>query len=144
MYRDRYPDKEGNVKRVVVLLAGVFIVALVVVMGTRMSSDAIGVLVGVIAGVAASVPTALLLIAVTRPRADEEPQVYEERRQMTPPVIVVAPGSAPQVMPQYGGAYPQQLSSAPGRRRFRVMGYDDESMEPIEGRADDDQAWYSE
>ncbi len=143
MYRDRYPDREGNVKRVVVLLAGVFLVALVVVIGTRMSSDAIAVLVGVIAGVAASVPTALLLIAVTRPRVNEEPEVHEQRRQMSPPVIVVAPGSVPQVMPQYGGAYPQQLPSVPSRRRFRVMGYDDESMEPLEGQSDD-QTWYRE
>ena len=63
----------GNVRQLVALLALGFIVTLGVVVGTRMSSDAIAVLVGVIAGVAASIPCALLLMAVTRRRETEEP-----------------------------------------------------------------------
>ena len=118
-----------------VFLGAVFLVALAVVVGTRLSQDAIGVLVGVIAGVAASIPTALLLIVVMRRREQgPEPEYYEERRQNAPPVIVVAPGSVPQMLPQYPGPYPQQQLSVPqSRRQFRVMGLDEEEPNTAEG-----------
>ena len=114
MYREFEPPAEINVRRVVTLLGVAFVVALAIVVGTRLSSDAIAVLVGVIAGVAASIPTALLLIAVTRRREEEQyTERYEDPRRSAPPVVVVAPGGVPQVLPQYPGSYPAQLS--PGR-----------------------------
>jgi len=136
MYREYDQDQGRGFGRLVVFLGAVFLVALAVVVGTRLSQDAIGVLVGVIAGVAASIPTALLLIVVMRRRDREpEPDYYEERRQNAPPVIVVAPGAAPQMLPQYPGAYPQQQLSAPqgSRRQFRVMGLDEEEPDTVEG-----------
>lgn len=134
-------DEEGRgggvaVRNIVVLVVVAFVVALGVVVGTRLSSDAIAVLIGVIAGVAASIPTALLLIAVTRRREEpEEPEHYrrQESRQPAPPVIVVAPGSVPQVLSQYGDAYPSpQLPAGRRARQFRVMGLDEGDMEPLE------------
>ena len=135
-------DSRLDVKRIVALLALAFVIALAVVVGTRLSSDAIAVLVGVVAGVAASIPTALLLIVVTR-RDDqgEEDEYYEERRRESPPVIVVAPGSAPQVLPQYVGGAQAQLGTGAPRRRFRVMGYDDEEPEPMEAEQEGE-GWY--
>ena len=58
MYREYDQDQGNGFGRLVVFLGAVFLVALAVVVGTRLSQDAIGVLVGVIAGVAASIPTA--------------------------------------------------------------------------------------
>jgi hypothetical protein len=133
-----------DVKRVATLLAVAFVVALAVVVGTRLSSDAIAVLVGVVAGVAASIPTALLLIVVTRRRDENDKETYyEERRREGPPVIVVAPGGAPQALPQYMGGYQAQLPPPTGRRRFRVMGYEDDELEPLEAEQDDGR-WYEE
>ena len=60
---------------------------------------------------------------------------------MNPPVIVVAPGNASQVLPQYAGAYPHQAPTTQGRRNFRVMGYDEEDLEPLEGETETP-AWY--
>lgn len=143
MYTTYEPEgARVNVKRVATLLALAFVTALAIVIGTRLSSDAIAVLVGVMAGVAASIPTALLLFVVTRRSdADDEDQYYEERRRDSPPVIVVAPGSAPQVLPQYLGGSPAQLPAGPARRRFRVMGYDDEELEPLDAEPEAD-SWY--
>jgi hypothetical protein len=115
-----------------------------------MSSDAIAVLVGVIAGVAASIPCALLLMAVTRRQAEERAP-YRGRQSgrrpsgrdayepppSAPPVIVVTPGNAvpQQIAPwsatsavidgatRYGSAYDGAQSH--GRREFRVMGYEE-------------------
>ena len=143
MYTTYEPEgTRVNVKRVATLLALAFVIVLAIVIGTRLSSDAIAVLVGVMAGVAASIPTALLLIVVTRRSdADDEGEYYEERRRDSPPVIVVAPGSAPQVLPQYLGGSQAQLPAGAARRRFRVMGYDDEELEPLEAEPDGDN-WY--
>ena len=57
------------------LMIGLAIVAggvtLAVVIGQRMSTDAMAVVVGVVFGVAASIPTSLLIVAATRGRRDE-------------------------------------------------------------------------
>jgi hypothetical protein len=145
MYRDVDPPASTSFGKTAILLAGIFAIVLGVVIGARLSSDAIAVLVGVIAGVAAGIPTALLLIFVTRRRREEvEPEPYDGRRQMVPPVIVVTPGNAPQSWPPYGyaGAPPaQQLPPMSGPRRFRVMGLDEEDMEPLEGQQETT-PWY--
>jgi len=120
-------------------------VTLGVVVGTRLSSDAIAVLVGVIAGVAASIPCALLLMAVTRrqeERYDDEWDEQDDRygggrysdrddpRSAVPPVIVVTPGqSAPQLPPWMTGQPNwnrwEEGPPALSQRTFRVMGYDE-------------------
>jgi hypothetical protein len=126
-------------RQVVFLLAAAFLVVLGVTIGTRMSSDAVAVLVGVVAGVAASIPTALLLMAVTRRGQEERREPIEERYRAQPPVIVVTPGSSPQSLPQYPAYQPYE--ARPGQRRqFRVMGHDPDE-EPAEA---DQQAeiWY--
>jgi hypothetical protein len=128
-----------------------FIVTLGVVVGTRMSSDAIAVLVGVIAGVAASIPCALLLMAVTRRPQREEPERYTDRqvderrhndwrysermdpRHAAPPIVIVTPGNAaPQQLP-YGAAFPYPPSPAQSQRQFRVMGYEDADVQSVGG-----------
>jgi hypothetical protein len=132
MIRDEQPPAENRPFRTVALIGGVFAVVLGVVVGARLSSDAIAVLVGIIAGVAAGIPTALLLIFVTRQRQEPEPEPYDGHRQMAPPVIVVTPGNAPQSWPPYGYPSAQPLPPASHQRRFRVMGLDEDDMEPLE------------
>ena len=137
------PPAGAGIKQVVVLLMVAFVVTLGVMVGLRLSSDAIAVLVGVIAGVAASIPCALLLMAVTRRRQDEweeedgdEPGWAREYdpRHAAPPVIVVTPGNAaPQQLPAWASGqanwFPAPGYGAPShsQRQFRVMGLDEES-----------------
>jgi hypothetical protein len=143
MRRNVDPPRENNLKQLIVLMGIVFMITLAVVIGTRMSSDAIAVLVGVIAGVAASVPTALLLMAVTRRREEEfeEPYYQEPQRASSPPVIVVAPGNVPQSFPQYPANYPYQMPPPSHQRQFRVMGYEEEDEQQQEGEVEA-QPWY--
>ena len=124
-------------KQLIILLALAFLIMVGVVIGTRMSSDALAVLVGVIAGVAASIPCALLLLVVTRRQEPEAEEPYEEPRRAPalPPVIVVTPGASQPQFPYpapyaYGGQPPGQ------QRQFRVMGYEDEEEQPIEGEVE--------
>jgi hypothetical protein len=142
--RDEYREPEARrgrgLAQLIALLAVAFVVTLGVVVGTRMSSDAIAVLVGVIAGVAASIPCALLLMAVTRRQA-EESEFYPGTRRgrdaheprpaappaATPPVIVVTPGSAvPQQIAPWSTTHAViDGAQLQGRREFRVMGYEE-------------------
>ena len=138
----------GGMRQLIILLALGFIVTLGVVVGTRMSSDAIAVLVGVIAGVAASIPCALLLMAVTRrPERNEheryDSQRYDERRlndwryserldsrRAAPPVVIVTPGQAtPQQLP-YAASFPYAPTQQQPQRQFRVMGYEEADVQP--------------
>jgi len=130
-------------RQLIGLLTLAFIVTLGVVVATRMSSDAIAVLLGVIAGVAASIPCALLLMAVTRRQEPEgrepegpEPHGHAQYGQYgqhaPPPVIIVAPGNAaPQQLP-FPASYPYQSPVQRGQRQFRVMGYEDEGEQPVD------------
>jgi hypothetical protein len=108
------------------------------------------VLVGVIAGVAASIPCALLLLAVTRRRQTAASDPYAAvsgpyrdsahnraayERPSAPPVIVVTPGgTVPQQIAPWSTASglvngtvfdPYGNAQPRGQRQFRVMGYEE-------------------
>ena len=141
------PRRGGGIKQIVVLLTVAFMATLGVVIGTRLSSDAIAVLVGVIAGVAASIPCALLLMAVTRRRENRDDEFYDDehrrpyddrggyddRGRNVPPVIVVTQGQpAAQQLPPWAsgqGSWNAWDNGASTQRQFRVMGYDESDDE---------------
>jgi hypothetical protein len=66
-----------------------------------------------------------------------EPYRYADRAQHAPPpVIIVSPGNAmPQQLP-YPASYPYPAPAQRGQRQFRVMGYEDEGEQSIEGQAE--------
>lgn len=109
------------------LLAGA--VTLAVIIGQRMSTDAMAVMVGVAFGVAASIPTSLLVaLAVRGGRRSEPPYRHDDYQPSPPPpqIFVVNPGQSPaglnhgaqQVLPQPPGNY----YLAEPARRYRVVG----------------------
>jgi len=112
-------------KRAGLILGMVLVVALAVVVGNRMSADAMAVVVGVgvACGVLASIPTSLLLIwALARnARAD----AYGDRSARYPPIVVVNPGQS-YGRPGYGSSpvysAGDHLSLPAGPRDFKVVG----------------------
>lgn len=78
----------------IALIAGA--VAMAMVVGQRMSTDAMAVVVGVAFGVAASIPTSLLVVAATtRSRRDEGYRAPRDELRPPPQVIVVQPQQLP-------------------------------------------------
>lgn len=119
-------------------------VALAVVVGQRMSAEAMAVVIGVVVGVVAGVPTSLIVLAVVRARREERaptvrpdfaappaPQVY-----IVQPPTGTLPGSAGQPatwLPGSVGGQPATPSvdypALRPARRFRVVGDDDHWLE---------------
>lgn len=111
---------------VIVLLA--FVVSLALVLGSRLPIDALTVIVGVGCGVLASIPTSLLIVAVTSRRENQSGQLHNQ--QTYPPVVVVnAPPGHSQFTPGWPGPGPALFNPAPASsRQFHVIGDDEEAM----------------
>jgi hypothetical protein len=117
-----------------------FAVTLAVIVGQRMSAEAMAVMVGVIAGVAASIPTSLIVVwFATRTMARPAPEPVSPAPaprpapQPEPRVVVMAPPApAPSVGYQNCAGYPAPIypmyaqaalaQPALPPRRFTVIG----------------------
>ena len=112
-------------KKVVAIAIIAFTITLAVIIGKRMSTDAMAVVIGVGCGVVASIPTSLLMLAVTNRRGERE--VRQQRDY--PPVVIVNPGNN---QPRYLQP-PFQAPLIQGQdRQFRMIG--DEDVVLDEGR----------
>lgn len=97
-----------------------FSVTLGVVVGNRMSAEAMAVVIGIICGVAASIPMSAIILALSRPsRAglQEEPVL-----QPSPPMFVVAPGTPSRPAAPWVDYPAYAAPSMPAPREFRVIG----------------------
>jgi hypothetical protein len=109
-------------RKLVALILVAFAVTLAVVVGNRMSTDAMAVVIGIVCGVGASIPTSLLIMAVSSRR-----ETKEERGQAgLPSVVIVNPGNQAGPAPNYyqPPSLPPALSQG-APRQFRVIGQED-------------------
>jgi hypothetical protein len=112
-------------KKFLFVAGTLFSVALAVVVGTRMSPDAMAVIIGIICGVLASIPTSVLMVWVLRQRDKAlETQMGSGGRFGQYPPVVVVNGQGPN---GYGHPY-MAAASLPGPtiptgpRDFKVIG----------------------
>ena len=129
MSRARYEFASpwGRVRAFLAVFGAAFAVTLAVVVGNRLSAEALGVLAGAVCGVGAAIPTSLIVLAVTRRRGDFTSDRYGHmpgqpaNRPACPPVIVVSPHSAYRGGPSAWNGPPPSLS-ARAERTFSVVG----------------------
>lgn len=110
------------------LAVAVFATTLAIVVGNRLSDEALAVLAGAVCGVGAALPTSLLIVSVSRRR--DETRVQPPTQGVYPPVIVVTPPGSQQRSDGWN-ALPPSLS-APVQRQFTVVG----------GTPIDTEVWY--
>jgi hypothetical protein len=109
-----------EMKKVATVAVVAFAVTLAVIIGKRMSTDAMAVVIGVACGVMASIPTSLLILAVSGRRGERE----VPRQPNYPPVVIVNPGNN-QPQPRYLQP-PLQAPQFQGQeRQFKVIGEED-------------------
>jgi hypothetical protein len=101
------------------LVALAFAVTLAVIVGSRLSDEALAVLAGAVCGVGAAIPTSLLIVAVSR-RRDERRVQPSAPQGPYPPVVVVAPPGVQQRANGWNALPPS--SNAPIQRHFTVVG----------------------
>jgi hypothetical protein len=122
---------------IVPLMLG-FGAVMAVIIGQRMSTDAMAVVLGVAVGVGASVPTSVLIVALLR---REKRGWHNDQPQMPPPpaypytqqpVIMLNPAALfgqPANQQQYMPLPPPDFAQDGGLRRLRVVGDEDEWSE---------------
>ena len=122
--------KVMSFKMTLLLALLAFAVTLAIVIGERMSSEAMAVLMGVVAGVAASIPTSLIVVWI----AAKVMLKPNEPAPVEPPRVVVMQQPTPQPAPAYGYPVPQQypgwgggpaypaVAAPPMPRKFTVIG----------------------
>ena len=112
------------------LVALAFAVTLAVIVGNRLSDEALAVLAGAVCGVGAAIPTSLLILAIARrkDKPEERSQMYAQQQGAYPPVIVVAPPNVQQQPYNWNGGYPPSLAP-PTQRQFTVVGGTPTNME---------------
>jgi hypothetical protein len=111
-----------------------FVITLALIIGWRLSDQAMAVIIGVVAGVAASVPASLVVVWLAlQSRSALGPVVSSTATPVPPQVIVVhatspaSPSSPAQrsltVLPAYATPQPTALNGlAVGSRQFTIMG----------------------
>ncbi len=109
-------------KKFLFIVGVAFAISLAVVIGTRLSPDAMAVVVGIVCGVLASVPTSAILVWVLRLRDKQlEAQLSQSRPYGQYPPVVVVNGQGQNGM--HGPPSPAALSSGNGSsRNFKVVG----------------------
>jgi hypothetical protein len=119
--RTRHSNVGERLKIFAGLAATAFAVTLAVLIGNRLSDEALAVLAGAVCGVGAAIPTSLLVVAVSRwrdgPRAAPMASVPQGPY---PPVVVVAPPGGQRGSNAWNTLPPS--FSTPVQRHFTVVG----------------------
>ena len=116
-----------------------FAVTLAIIVGQRMSAEAMAVMIGVIAGVAASIPTSLIVVwfasrtTIPRPAPEAPMPAHRPAEPAQPRIVVMAPAqpAPPMGYQNYAGyaapAYPAYAPPALAQpalppRQFTIIG----------------------
>ena len=121
------PRRGGRAGFFVGVVVVAFAVTLAVMIGQRLSDQAVAVLAGATCGVGASIPTSLLIAWVTRRRQEARPTPAQQGAY--PPVVVIQspPHANPAALPQGGYMPPYMQPMPPTPREFTVVGEEEES-----------------
>ena len=110
----------GRMKIFAGLVTMAFAVTLAVIVGSRLSDEALAVLAGAVCGVGAAIPTSLLIVAVSRRRDERRAQPPAQQQATYPPVVVVAPPGGQRRPGDWNALLPSL--AAPVQRHFNVVG----------------------
>jgi hypothetical protein len=133
----RRDHSEGNTNRLKTflgLVALVFAITLALVVGNRLTNEALAVLAGAVCGVGAAIPTSLIIVAISRRRQEEireDPPMHQQGAY--PPVVIVTPQGGHQQQPYGWNGLPPSLSPH-SQRQFTVVGGTPMNKEVENGR----------
>ncbi len=102
----------------------IFCVTLAVVIGNRMSTEAMAVVIGVVCGVAASIPMSLLILVVSSRAGRSNDQAMTQGHGSYPPVVVIQGGQPLPAGQGYAPYLPALMHNQGSfqQREFTVVG----------------------
>lgn len=110
-------------KKFLLVIGVAFTVTLAVVIGTRLSPDAMAVVVGIVCGVLASIPMTAILVWTLRVRDRQlEAQLGPQRMMGQYPPVVVVNGQGTNGSGSYAPLALSSSNGANGSRSFKVVG----------------------
>lgn len=125
--KDHGADSAGKLKVFAGLVALTFAITLALVVGNRLTNEALAVLAGAVCGVGAAIPTSLIIVAISRRQREEiheEPLTYQRGaypQGAYPPVVIVTPQGGQPQQPYGWNGIPPSLSTQ-SQREFTVVG----------------------
>ncbi len=114
----------NRLRLAIFLIVLAFSITLAIIIGTRLSDQALAVIVGVVAGVAASLPTSLIIVWFATRAVGVRAAREAEPRPETPHIIVVQPP-----VPADPRSYIPPPAPPRNQRKFTIIGGDDSSLE---------------
>jgi hypothetical protein len=120
--KDRYPNRTRLAVLAGLVMTG-FGVTLALVIGNRLSDEALAVLAGAVCGVGAAIPTSLIVFAISRRRDESRarPMAPSPYQGAYPPVVVIAPQGVQQQRANAWNGLPPSVNT-PTHRQFTVVG----------------------
>jgi hypothetical protein len=89
-------------KRLLIVLLGAFVVILAIVVGDRLSADAMAVVVGVVCGIGAAIPAMIVMLWLLGRQQQEEPPAAPAAPAPPMPTIMIVSPPTPYGMLPYG------------------------------------------
>ena len=118
-----------NLRQIGIVLGLIFAITLAVIVGKKMSTEAMAVVIGIVCGVAAGIPTSVLLLVVLtrRERQKEEAKQQAQMPQGNYPPVVVIQGGGAQGLPTgpQAGYWPAPAPGPSTHRQFNLVGGDE-------------------
>lgn len=121
----------NRLRLAIFLIVMAFSVTLAIIIGTRLSDQALAVIVGVVAGVAVSIPTSLIIVWFATRSVSARTIREPEPRSESPRIVVVQPSPTPPLPPSLGDSryYVPPPAPARERRKFTIIGGDETPLD---------------
>jgi hypothetical protein len=132
-------DRSALVKKILGLAFIVFCITLGIVIGYRMSAEAMAVVIGIVCGVAASIPMSAVILSYVAKNKTSAPELSQKAQSpaYTPPIYIVERDSRSQFR-QDRALQPPAIIPSP--RQFRIVGQEWKSPA---GEENNDENWFA-
>jgi hypothetical protein len=109
-------------RNTLILAAIAFAVALAIIVGNKLSNEAMAVVVGTVCGIGASIPVSIGLVIASSHNWGKQNAHEEVARGYQPPIVIVNPQPSPMAYGPSSYYLPTPTPNAIESREFKIIG----------------------
>jgi len=109
-------------RNTLILATIAFAVALAIIVGNKLSNEAMAVVVGTVCGIGASIPVSIGLVIASSHNWGKQNAHEEVARGYQPPIVIVNPQQAPMAYGPSSYYLPAPMNSPIESREFKIIG----------------------